>query len=118
MIDRYSRPEMARIWSEENRFQKWLQVELWAAEALSHEGRVPPEVIPRIKKRARVDVNRIRGFEKKVKHEVIAFLRSVAESVGDDARFIHRGLTSSDVMDTGFALQLKEASALLLEDIR
>lgn len=118
MIDRYTRPEMARIWSEENRFQKWLDVELWAAEALSQEGKVPPDAVGRIRKKVRFDVARIRQIEKEVGHEVIAFLRCLAESTGDDARFIHLGLTSSDVMDTGLALQLKEASAVLHADIR
>jgi adenylosuccinate lyase len=118
MIDRYSRPEMARIWSEQNRFQKWLEVELLATEALAHLGEIPQKTVARIRKKARFDVARIRVFEKEVRHEVIAFLRSLAESLGDDARVIHVGLTSSDVMDTGLALQLKEASSLLLDDVK
>ncbi len=118
MIDRYTRPEMARIWSEENRFGKWLEVEILATEALAELGKVPVDVPARIRRNARFDVARIRDIEREVHHELIAFLRCVAESIGDDARFVHVGMTSSDVMDTGFSLQLKEASALLVEDVR
>ena len=118
MIDRYSRSEMTRIWSEEARFQKWLEVEVLATEALARSGSVPRNVAARIKKKARIHVGRIREIEKEVRHEVIAFLRSLAESLGDDARFVHVGLTSSDIMDTGLALQLKEAASLLTKDIQ
>lgn len=118
MIDRYCRPQMARIWSEENRFQKWLEVEILAAEGLARVGEVPKAAISRIKKRARFDIDRIREIEKEVRHEMIAFLSSVAESLGDDARFLHVGLTSSDIMDTALALQFKDASSLLLDDVR
>jgi adenylosuccinate lyase len=118
MIDRYSRPEMARIWSEQNRFQKWLEIEILAAEALTRLGEVPKGVVQRIKKKARFDIARIRKIEQEVRHDVIAFLSSLAESLGDDARFIHLGMTSSDVLDTALALQLKEASSLLSKDVR
>ncbi len=118
MIDRYTRPEMARIWSEENQFQKWLTVEVLATEALGRLGKVPRSAVGRIKKKARFDIGRIREIEKEVRHEMIAFLSCLAESLGDDARFIHVGMTSSDVMDTGLALQFKEASSLLMEDLR
>ncbi|MCH7569279.1 MAG: adenylosuccinate lyase [Deltaproteobacteria bacterium] len=118
MIDRYSRSKMARIWSEQTRFQKWLDVEILAAEALARTGLVPRKAVARIKKRARFNVGRIQEIEKEVRHEVIAFLRCLGESLGEDSRFVHVGLTSSDIMDTGLALQLKEASSLLLEDVR
>ncbi len=118
MIDRYSRSEMAQIWSEQNRFQMWLEVEVLAAEALASLGTVPKAAVSRIRKNARINVNRIRKIEANVRHEMIAFLRSLAESLGDDARFIHVGLTSSDVMDTGLAMQLKEASSVLVKDVR
>lgn len=118
MIDRYSRPQMARIWSEQNQFQKWLEVEILATEARAHLGEVPRSVVGRIKKKARFNVTRIRKIEREVRHEMIAFLSSLAESLGDDARFIHVGMTSSDVMDTALAIQLKEASSLLAEDVR
>jgi adenylosuccinate lyase len=118
MIPRYTRPEMGRIWSEENSFQKWLDIEILAAEALAQMGKVPKAAISRIRKNARFDVGRIREIEREVKHEVIAFLSSVAESIGDDARFLHLGMTSSDVMDTALAIQLTEAAAVLIEDVQ
>ena len=118
MIPRYTRPEMGRIWSEENGFQKWLDVEILAAEGLSKLGKVPKAAIRRIRKTARFDVKRIREIEAEVKHEIIAFLSSVAESIGDDARYLHVGMTSSDVMDTALAIQFKEASAIIEQDLK
>jgi adenylosuccinate lyase len=118
MIARYTRPEMGHIWSEENGFQKWLDVEILAAEGLAQLGKVPKAAIARIRKNARFNVERIREIEAEVKHEIIAFLSSVAESIGDDARFLHVGMTSSDIMDTALAIQFKEASAILVKDIR
>ena len=118
MIARYTRPEMGRIWSEENSFQKWLDVEILAAEGLARIGKVPKAAVARIKKKARFDVKRIREIEGVVKHEIIAFLSNVAESIGDDARHLHLGMTSSDVMDTALAIQFKEASAILAQDIK
>lgn len=118
MIARYTRPEMGRIWSEENTFQKWLDVEILAAEGLAQLGKVPKAAIARIRNKARFNVERIRKIEREVKHEMIAFLSCVAESLGDDARFLHVGMTSSDVMDTALAIQFKEASAILVEDLR
>lgn len=109
---------MGRIWSEENGFQKWLDVEILAAEGLARLGKVPKDAVARIKKKARFDVDRIREIESEVKHEIIAFLSCVSESIGDDARFLHLGMTSSDVMDTALAIQLKEASIVLLDDLR
>ena len=109
---------MGRIWSEENSFQKWLDIEILAAEALAQMGKVPKAAISRIRKNARFDVGRIREIEREVKHEVIAFLSSVAESTGDDARFLHLGMTSSDVMDTALAIQLREAAVILVEDVQ
>jgi adenylosuccinate lyase len=109
---------MGRIWSEENQFQKWLDVEILATEALGRLGVVPKGAAARIRKKARFSVARIRKIEREVKHETIAFLSSVAEYVGDDARYLHVGMTSSDVMDTAFALQLKEASAILVGDVK
>ncbi|MGH7825958.1 MAG: adenylosuccinate lyase [Candidatus Binatia bacterium] len=118
MIARYTRPEMGRIWSEKNGFQTWLEVEILAAEALAQLGKVPKAAVRRIRKKARFNIDRIREIEREVKHEIIAFLSSVAESIGGDARFLHLGMTSSDVMDTALAIQLKEASAILIQDIR
>ncbi len=118
MIQRYTRPEMGRVWSEENGFQKWLDVEILAAEGLAKLGQVPTQAIARIKKKARFNVGRIREIEGEVKHEIIAFLSCVAEAIGDDARFLHVGMTSSDVMDTALAIQLKEAGSILMDDVR
>ncbi|HEY1235491.1 MAG TPA: adenylosuccinate lyase [Candidatus Binatia bacterium] len=118
MISRYTRPEMGRIWSEENSFQKWLDVEILAAEGLARMGKVPQAAISRIRRKARVDVKRIRAIEAEVKHETIAFLSAVAETIGDDARYLHVGMTSSDVMDTALGIQFKEASAILERDIK
>jgi adenylosuccinate lyase len=118
MIPRYTRPEMGRIWSEENSFQKWLDVEILAAEGLARHNKVPKAAIARIRKKARFNVKRIREIESEVKHDVIAFLSCVAESIGDDARFLHVGMTSSDVIDTGLAIQFKEASSILIQDVK
>lgn len=116
MIERYSRPQMKRIWSEENKFDKWLQVEIAVCEAWAEEGIIPKEAIPKIK-RARYDLNRIADILKITHHDMTAFVRSVGESIGEESRFIHFGLTSSDVMDTALSLQLREAAQLLAQDI-
>ena len=115
MIARYTRPEMARVWSDENRFQKWLEVELAATETLAEAGIVPREAAANLRERARADVARINELEAKVKHDVIAFTIAVQESVGDPeaARWLHYGLTSNDVVDTAQALLVREASALI-----
>ncbi len=118
MIERYSRPEMARIWEAENRYRKWLEIEIYACEAHAEMGTIPLEAVERIKARAKFDVARIDEIEKVVKHDVIAFLTSVADYIGDDSRFVHLGLTSSDVLDTSFAMLLAEASDLIIADIK
>jgi adenylosuccinate lyase len=118
VIERYSRPEMARIWEAENRYRKWLEIEIYACEAHAELGTIPREAMERIRSKANFDVARIDDLEKIVKHDVIAFLTSVAEFIGDDSRFVHLGLTSSDVLDTSFAILLKEASDLIIEDIK
>jgi len=117
MIERYSRKEMARIWRAENRFRKWLDVELCVCEALNRLGKIPDASWKTIKKKASFDVARIDAIEEEIKHDVIAFLTSVGEHVGPDARYIHLGLTSSDILDTAFSLQLREAADLILKDI-
>src|SRR5271163_158199 len=113
MISRYTRPEMARLWSDENRFAKWLEVELAATDALADAGVVPRAAAETLRARARVDVKRIHEVEARVRHDVIAFTVVVGESVGDAeaARWLHYGLTSNDVVDTAQALVLREASA-------
>lgn len=117
MIPRYSRPEMARIWEPENRFQKWLDVEIAACEAWAGLGEIPKRSLETIRKRARFSLRRIGTIEKKVRHDVIAFLSSVAEFVGDDSRYIHKGLTSSDILDTSLALLMREAAGIIMKDI-
>ncbi len=114
MIARYTRPEMARIWADETRYGHWLEIEILACEALAKRGEVPKRAVQTIRKRARIDVARIEALEAEVRHDVIAFVTQVAETVGPEGRFLHLGLTSSDVLDTGFALQLRDAATLLL----
>src|SRR5438128_674684 len=115
VIDRYTRPEMGRIWSEESKYQAWLRVELAVCEAYARRGRIPADAMARIRQRARVDVARILVIQERVKHEMIALLTSLEEQVGEDSRFIHIGLTTSDVWDTATALQLRDAVDLLIE---
>jgi adenylosuccinate lyase len=117
MIARYSRPAMSRIWDEESRFRRWLDVELAVCDALAEAGRIPKEAAAAIRKKAAFDVARIQEIEATVQHDVIAFLTSVAEFVGPEARYIHLPLTSNDVVDTAQALQLKEAADLLLQGL-
>ena len=118
MIERYSRKKMARIWEPQNRFEKWLQVEILVCEAMALEGMIPKDAVETIKQKARISVKRIQEIEETVKHDVIAFLTNIEESVGPDARFIHMGLTSSDILDTAFALQLREALLIIIDDVR
>jgi len=117
MIPRYSRPEMARIWSDENRFGAWLKVELAATEVLAERGVVPPEALAAIRERARFDVARIEEIEREVQHDVIAFVSNVAENVGAEGRWLHYGLTSSDVVDTALAMLMRDACDLIAEDL-
>jgi adenylosuccinate lyase len=119
LIARYTRAEMARVWSEQNKFQKWLDVELAATDTLADAGIVPREAAQKLRERARVDVARINELEAKVKHDVIAFTITVQESVGDPeaARWLHYGLTSNDIVDTAQALLLREASQLIEKDL-
>ena len=117
MIPRYSRKEMSDIWSTENKFQKWLEIELCVCEALAERGEIPQESLRNIKQKAKFDVAMIEEMEKKTKHDVIAFLTVVNENIGEDGRFIHMGLTSSDILDTSLALLLKEASQVLVDDL-
>ncbi len=117
MIQRYTRPEMGRLWEPENRFQKWLDVEIAACEAWAEMGEIPEDALKTIKEKAKFDVARIDEIEKTVKHDVIAFLTSVAEFVGSESRFIHKGLTSSDVVDTAMSLLMREAADIIIKNI-
>src|ERR671923_2192260 len=114
MIDRYTRPAMGRIWSEEARYGAWLQVEIAVCEAYARQGRIPAAAMNRIRA-TRVDVPRILAIQQKVKHEMIALLTSLEEQLGDDSRFVHIGLTTNDVWDTATALQLRDAVDLLIQ---
>ncbi|MDH4027710.1 MAG: adenylosuccinate lyase [Nitrospirota bacterium] len=118
MIPRYSRPEMAKIWEPENKYQKWLDVEIAACEAWSKLGEIPQKSLATIKKKAGFNIRRIDKIELTVKHDVIAFLTSVAENVGPDSRYIHKGLTSSDIGDTALALLMREAADIIISDIK
>ena len=117
MIPRYSRPEMVAIWEPESKFQIWFEIEAHATDALAELGVVPKEAAEAIWAKGKFDVARIDEIEREVKHDVIAFLTNVAENVGDEARFMHQGMTSSDVLDTCLAVQLTRASDILLADI-
>ncbi len=117
MIPRYTRPEMARIFEAENRFKIWLEIETLAAEKMAQLGTVPKSVPKTLRKKGKFNIKRIDAIEKEVKHDVIAFLTSVAESIGPDSRYVHQGMTSSDVVDTAFAVQLSQAADLLLKDL-
>ncbi|MBI3813594.1 MAG: adenylosuccinate lyase [Nitrospinae bacterium] len=117
MIDRYSRPEMANIWTLRNKYEKWLQVEIAVCEALAERGDIPKIALENIKERGRFEPSRIDEIEKTVKHDVIAFLTNVAEYVGEDSRYIHLGMTSSDLLDTSLAIQMREASDIILKDL-
>ncbi|HET7746005.1 MAG TPA: adenylosuccinate lyase [Vicinamibacteria bacterium] len=117
MIPRYSRPEMARLWCDEHRFATWLRVEIAATEALVSRKVVPAEALESIRSRARIDVARIDAIEKDVQHDVIAFVSAVAETVGPDGRWLHWGLTSSDVVDTALAILMRDACDLILKDV-
>src|SRR4051812_37547537 len=119
MIPRYTRPEMGRIWSDENKFRQWLEVELAASEALADLGVVPAEAARLLREHAGFDVRRIHEIEREVKHDVIAFTTAVAETMAaaghaEASRWLHYGLTSNDVVDTAQALQLQQASTVLL----
>lgn len=113
MIQRYTREEMARIWSDENKFNIWLQIEILAVEAHSKLGLVPSEAVDEIKSKAKFDIQRILEIESVVKHDVVAFLTNVAENVGEASKYIHYGMTSSDILDTCLALQMKQAGELI-----
>ena len=117
MIPRYSKPEMANIWTPENKFKIWLEIETLAAEKMADLGLVPKSVPKSLREKGGFDVERIDEIEREVKHDVIAFLTSVAEHVGEDSRYVHQGMTSSDVVDTAFAVQMQQAADILLADL-
>src|ERR1700733_6545382 len=118
LIDRYTRPEMGQIWTDQSKFQTMLDVEIAVCEVQTELGNIPPAALQEIKAKARFDVNRIQEIEVEVKHDIIAFLTNVNENIGPSSRYVHLGLTSSDVIDTALALQLRKAGALLEKDLQ
>jgi adenylosuccinate lyase len=118
MIARYTRPAMGKIWEDENKFAIWLEIELLACEAQAELGVIPAEAVRVMREKASFNIQRIEEIEREVKHDVIAFLTNVGESIGPEARFMHLGMTSSDVLDTCLALQMKQSGELLLDDLR
>jgi adenylosuccinate lyase len=117
MIPRYSRPEMSRIWTQEAKYEAWLKVELAVCEVYAKRGIIPADALGRIKAGATIDAARIDEIEARTRHDVIAFLTNLEESIGPDSRYVHIGMTSSDVLDTALALQLQQACELLVEDL-
>jgi adenylosuccinate lyase len=117
MIERYSRKELKRIWEDQNRYNIWLQIELAAAAAMEKFKIIPKGVVKKVKSKSKINVKRISKIEKKVRHDLIAFLSSVTEKIGKEGSFLHKGLTSSDILDTCFNLQLRQSGLILLNDI-
>ena len=117
MIERYTLPEMGAIWTEKNKYQKWLEVEIAVCEAQARAGQIPQKALQRIKEKAGFSIERIEEIEKVVKHDVMAFLTSVAENVGEDSRYIHLGLTSYDIVDTALSLLLKDSLHKIQKDL-
>ena len=117
MIERYSRKEIKKIWDEENKYKIWLDIEIAAAQAMEKLKIIPKGVSNKIRKKAKINVNRIKNIEKKVHHDVIAFLTSITEKVGPKGKFLHKGMTSSDVLDTCFNIQLKQSSEIINQNI-
>ena len=118
MIIRYSRKQLTDIWSQENKFRIWLRIEILICEALKIEGKIPAKSLQNIKKKANFDIRKINKIEEKVKHDVIAFLTNVAENVGTDSRYIHQGVTSSDILDTTLSYQLKESVKIIKKELK
>ena len=118
MINRYSRKELKNIWTDANKYKIWLDIEIAAAEAMEKLNIIPKGVVKKVKSKAKINVARILKIEETVKHDVIAFLTSITEKVGKEARFLHKGMTSSDILDTCFNLQLKQSCEILLDDIK
>jgi adenylosuccinate lyase len=117
MIERYTRPEMGSIWTDENRFQAWLEVEILACEAWAELGEIPKDDVKRLRKNASFDINRIHEIEQDTRHDVVAFTRAVSETLGEEKKWVHYGLTSTDVVDTALSYLIKQANDILLRDI-
>jgi adenylosuccinate lyase len=117
MIERYTRPEMGAIWTEENRFKAWLEVEILACEAWAELGVIPKEDVKKIREKASFNIERIKEIEEETRHDVVAFTRAVSETLGEERKWVHYGLTSTDVVDTALSYLLKQANEILLKDI-
>jgi adenylosuccinate lyase len=117
MIDRYTRPEMGAIWTEENRFKAWLEVEILACEAWAELGEIPKEDVKKLRENASFDIDRIKEIEEETRHDVVAFTRAVSETLGEERKWVHYGLTSTDVVDTALSYVLKQANVILLKDL-
>ena len=117
MIERYSRKEIKEIWQDQNRYKIWLDIEIAAAQAMEKFKIIPRGVAQKVKSKSKIDVKKITKIEGKVRHDVIAFLTSIMQKSGKEGRFLHKGMTSSDVLDTCFNLQLKQSGLILLKDI-
>ncbi|MBI3604927.1 MAG: adenylosuccinate lyase, partial [Nitrospirae bacterium] len=118
MIKRYSLPEMSALWTEEKKYQVWFDIELWACEAMAELGIASREDVDHIRDKAKIDIKRIAEIEEVVKHDVIAFITAISEQIGPSSRFLHLGMTSSDVVDTGLAILLNQACDILLADLK
>ncbi|MGM0472461.1 MAG: lyase family protein, partial [Bacillota bacterium] len=118
MIERYNLSPMKEIWNEKSKFNKWLEIEVAVCEALAETGEIPREAVAEIKAKADFTVERIKEIEAETRHDILAFLQAVAENVGEESKYIHQGLTSSDIKDTARALQLKEAAEVILADLK
>ena len=117
MIDRYSRPEMANIWSEENKYRAWLEVEILADEAWAELGEIPKEDVALIREKADFDIDRILEIEQETRHDVVAFTRAVSETLGEERKWVHYGLTSTDVVDTAYGYLYKQANDIIRRDL-
>ncbi|MCK4648952.1 adenylosuccinate lyase, partial [bacterium] len=117
MLKRYTLPEMGKIWSEENRFERYVEIEVLVCEALAQIGQIPQKAARKIRKESKIDIKRIKEIEKVTRHETIALIEAISEKVGKEARFLHLGLTSSDILDTTLALQTRESSDLIIKGL-
>src|SRR5690625_3628161 len=118
MIERYTRPEMGNIWTDENKYNAWLEVEILACEAWAELGVIPKEDVKAIREQASFSIDKIQEIEKETRHDVVAFTRAVSESLGEERKWIHYGLTSTDVVDTALSYLLKQANEIIRRDLR
>ena len=118
MLERYTRPEMGAIWTDQNRYQAWLEVEILADEAWAELGEIPKEDVKKIRENAKFDIDRILEIEEQTRHDVVAFTRAVSESLGSERKWVHYGLTSTDVVDTAYGYLLKQANDILRQDLQ